>query len=84
PNLPSVDKYAASWWTWWTSLQPEWCAMDSNNWPVMCGEGPWDALVQPGQNGMLLVLVSLVWWHGILTDESCREWDAAVREVGWV
>ncbi len=84
PKLPTVDEYATSWWTWWVGLQPDWRATDGDDRPLMSGEGPWDDLVQPGQNGMLLVLISLVWWHGIMTDASRSAWEAAVREVGWV
>ncbi|TFK81530.1 hypothetical protein K466DRAFT_604430 [Polyporus arcularius HHB13444] len=51
---------------------------------VGSGEGPWDDLVQPGQNGMLLVLLSLVWWYGIVEESSRGDWDAAVRDVAWV
>ncbi len=84
PKLPPVEEYAASWWAWWISLQPEWRAMDSAGRPLRNGEGPWDDLVQPGQNGMLLVLLSLVWWHGIAPESSRGDWDAAVRDVAWV
>ncbi|KAI0692694.1 hypothetical protein C8T65DRAFT_586407 [Cerioporus squamosus] len=84
PKLPPVEEYAASWWAWWLSLQPEWRAMDSAGRPLRSGEGPWDDLVQPGQNGMLLVLLSLVWWHGLVSESSRGDWDAAVRDVAWV
>ncbi|KAI1782807.1 hypothetical protein LXA43DRAFT_846143, partial [Ganoderma leucocontextum] len=84
PAIKNEEKYVQAWWGWWGRLQPEWRQRNEGGRPCPGGEGPWDALKKPGQNGMLMVLLSLVWWKEIATDATASEWLAAVRDVGWV
>ncbi|KAF9047241.1 hypothetical protein BJ165DRAFT_1344465 [Panaeolus papilionaceus] len=48
-------------WTWWTSLQPEWRV---DNGTVITGrvDGDWSALVVPGVNRLLSVVAALFFW----------------------
>ncbi|KAI9070211.1 hypothetical protein FKP32DRAFT_1558348 [Trametes sanguinea] len=52
--------------------------------PIIGGQGDWDALVQPGRNGILIVLLSLVWWRAAATSSTLDDWHAAVQDVRWV
>ncbi|KAI9056571.1 hypothetical protein FKP32DRAFT_1585928 [Trametes sanguinea] len=57
---------------------------DSAGRPQIGGIGDWDCLENPGKNGILIVLLSLVWWRQQSTAASAHDWEAAVRDVGWV
>ncbi|KAI0716930.1 hypothetical protein C8Q76DRAFT_616890, partial [Earliella scabrosa] len=83
PNMPNEAEYADMWWSWWGGLQPGWRIRGPSGRPCTGGEGPWDELSVPGKNGMLIVLLSLLWWHGIMS-ETRGDWEAAVRDVVWV
>lgn len=83
PNINDEHRYGASWWQWWASLQPDWRPRDEDGRPILGGSGDWEVLTRPGRNGLLIVLLSLVWWHDAA--ESTRsEWEAAVKDVSWV
>ncbi|KAJ7463596.1 hypothetical protein FB451DRAFT_1042746 [Mycena latifolia] len=80
PEL-SVDTFSAQWWDWWRVLNPEWRKRDGAL--VKEGEGSWDVLRCPGQNGFLNILICLKWWHAAL-DEETEDWKAAIADVKWV
>ncbi|KAJ7846844.1 hypothetical protein B0H14DRAFT_2357400 [Mycena olivaceomarginata] len=74
------------WWEWWTSLAPEWRDKDASG-RLRIGEttGEWGSLAHPGANGILMVLLPLVWWRRAEGSERATdEWVATVRDVGWV
>lgn len=67
-------------------MQPEWREVGPGGELMRRGEGDWpDELQRPGQNGMVIVLLTLWWWHEALGgDADTAGWDAAVRDVVWV
>ncbi len=90
-KLGPVLAFAATWWAWWRSLQPEW--------RELTGVGPfkgdsevvgssWPELDIPksGVNGMYSVIASLAWWGGAVGDdpELRAEWALAIADVTWV
>ncbi|KAJ7825747.1 hypothetical protein B0H14DRAFT_2164473, partial [Mycena olivaceomarginata] len=91
-NLPSPgkvrpeEKLVKDWWKWWGCLAPAWRDKDENG-VLKTGEtkGEWGPLVHPGANGMLTVLLPLVWWkEGEPADMESESWLAAVCDVLWV
>ena len=86
PEMPPEEEYAESWWKWWTGIQPDWRIRDEDGArPSTDGEpGPWDDLERPGNNGMLVILLSLMWWHEIATEATFNDWTEAIRDVVWV
>ena len=50
----------------------------------MAGSRDWSKLECPGKNGLLIVLLSLVWWREIATATTLEDWHAAAADVGWV
>ncbi|KAJ7840491.1 hypothetical protein B0H14DRAFT_2314042, partial [Mycena olivaceomarginata] len=85
-QVENHEKLVKKWWEWWTSLAPEWRKKDENGRPAIGDEGgDWGALGHPGGNGMLTVLLPLVWWRrGEVKEVASEEWVAAVRDVAWV
>ncbi len=84
PEIADEAEYCRLWWLWWGGLQPEWRLRDSSGRPVPGGNGDWDVLKNPGKNGLMMVLLSLSWWHGVLSSATRMEWQAAVIDVSWV
>ncbi|KAH9852425.1 hypothetical protein C2E23DRAFT_730876 [Lenzites betulinus] len=83
PNISDEHRYSASWWQWWAGLQPDWRHRDEGGRPILGGSGDWEVLTRPGRNGLLIVLLSLVWWHDA-AEGTRSEWEAAVKDVSWV
>ncbi|KAF8182184.1 hypothetical protein K438DRAFT_1601038, partial [Mycena galopus ATCC 62051] len=80
------DALVRKWWEWWMSLAPDWRERDENGRPkVGEGAGEWGALAHPGANGVLMVLLPLVWWRrGETSAVATEDWLAAVCDVLWV
>ena len=85
-NLPS---YTKAWWAWWAQLQPD-SRKESvgNRTPVHdslpSGEN-WAQTYVGGPNGMLIVVLTLMWWSGKLEGKTDnKELIVAVNDVKWV
>ncbi|KAI0323656.1 hypothetical protein GY45DRAFT_1226980, partial [Cubamyces sp. BRFM 1775] len=83
PPIASESAYSAAWWCWWSGLQPSWRMPNGGGRPVACGDGAWGDLRSPGKNGLLMVLLSLVWWRDTATDATMQDWSAAAADVRW-
>ncbi|KAJ7874259.1 hypothetical protein B0H13DRAFT_2348671 [Mycena leptocephala] len=75
------------WWTWWVSLQPS-ERVEAEGKLAQPDSADWEKLAQPhGKNGMLQVMVTLLWWGDLVGDgeDACRhvEWVKAVDDVAW-
>ncbi|KAJ7687305.1 hypothetical protein B0H16DRAFT_1339564 [Mycena metata] len=81
PNTGGAEAMAAQWWGWWRAINPKWRLRDGEL--VQEGEGGWDALRCPGQNGFLNVIVCLKWWRCEMENPS-DSWQRAVADVKWV
>ncbi|KAJ7488209.1 hypothetical protein FB451DRAFT_1025494 [Mycena latifolia] len=77
-----VETFSAEWRAWWRKINPEWRRAEDGALKKE-GDGPWDALRCPGQNGFLNVLVCLKWWRVGLDAES-KDWKDAIADVKWV
>ncbi|KAJ6630398.1 hypothetical protein B0H10DRAFT_1939157 [Mycena sp. CBHHK59/15] len=74
----SVETFPKEWWGWWTRINPGWRV--SNGVLGRDGDGNWDDLRCPGQNGFLNVIMCLKWWHAALEGES-EDWKRAVDDA---
>ncbi|OSC99713.1 hypothetical protein PYCCODRAFT_1372698 [Trametes coccinea BRFM310] len=84
PAINDEAAYAKQWQCWWRKLQPDWREYDDLGHPVFGGEGSWGSLHQPGKNGILMVLLSLMWWKEIASPLTADEWQNAASDVLWV
>ncbi len=87
PAIKDEESYARAWWAWWSQLQPEWRVRGADGRPVPGGSvvDDWGkSLCRPGKNGVLMVLLALVWWKEITTAATTVDWDVAVQDVAWV
>ncbi|KAJ7734671.1 hypothetical protein B0H16DRAFT_1327429, partial [Mycena metata] len=84
PAIVDVFSFAARWWNWWESINPEWRVRKGNR-LLREGEGSWDSVAQTGPNGMLNVLICLRWWYDALKgDEAAMgDWKEALSDVEW-
>ncbi|KAJ7106175.1 hypothetical protein C8R44DRAFT_638607 [Mycena epipterygia] len=76
----SVEVLSNEWWAWWMDINPKWRVKDGKL--VEEGDGNWECLRCPGQNGWLNILVCLKWWYGGLDGES-QDWLRAIMDVKW-
>ncbi|KAI0059393.1 hypothetical protein BV25DRAFT_1786644, partial [Artomyces pyxidatus] len=64
PVIKNVPQFADAGRDWWSSMQPAW-RIDGADWPlkraVPSGE-TWSEVTKGGPNGIVLVLIALVWW----------------------
>lgn len=84
PAIKSTAAFVKNWWLWWTQLQPSWREHDLEGRPILDGivGGGWGKnLCRPGNNGVLLLLLSLVWWKEAASNVG--GWDLAVHDVAW-
>ncbi|KAJ7808076.1 hypothetical protein B0H14DRAFT_2251185, partial [Mycena olivaceomarginata] len=86
--VKSHEKLVKDWWNWWSALAPAWREKDRAGRPKIVEgseKGEWGELIHPGANGMLMVLLPLVWWReGEPGNAASEIWLAAVRDVSWV
>ncbi|KAF8214544.1 hypothetical protein K438DRAFT_1749648 [Mycena galopus ATCC 62051] len=82
PDIGTVESMEAEWWAWWTGINPTWQMGDDGE-LLQTGDGTWEALSYPGQNGFLNILVCLKWWYSSMGTPSA-EWEKAVGDVVWV
>lgn len=84
PPLPSSEQLAKEWWSWWDAINPPWRQRAEDR-LVVGGNGSWDEMKKPGQNGLLGVIACLLWWKAVLPEEDEEvDWYTAVRDVLWV
>jgi len=81
PIITDVPKYAASFWEWWSFIQPDWRLEDGQ----LVRErvvGDWEALRLPGINGVVSVVVALFYWGLEVLEDSRGQsrWVSAVEE----
>ncbi|KAF8999721.1 hypothetical protein BDZ89DRAFT_1147582 [Hymenopellis radicata] len=81
--LKSVDNFVSGWWAWWKAMQPS------------GRRGPEDTLLRPkdfswdgleskvGRNGLVLVLLTLLWWGEAVFLSSSEQDDVARHRVDW-
>jgi hypothetical protein len=77
-------EYGKTWWGWWGFLAPAWRAKDEEGRPVIRNEGDWGALIHPGGNGILVVILALLWWREAENGHVSDSWHKAVVDVEWV
>jgi hypothetical protein len=68
------------WWAWWKGINLSWRVRDGE---LLTGDGSWDILKCPGQNGLLNVVITLKWWHGCMETPS-ENWKRVVADLKWV
>lgn len=76
--------YGGGWWAWWVDLQPPGRRIEGDFEMARRDAGPitWKRLSKSGPNGMLLVLVGLVWWKMMIGNVD-ENWCKAVVDVTW-
>ncbi|PPQ81136.1 hypothetical protein CVT24_007876 [Panaeolus cyanescens] len=81
PHIDNLRAYGDCFWSWWTSLQPEWRISDGE---IVSDrlEGDWGSLKTPGSNGILSVMCALLYWglHAYGSATHTKEWLKAVED----
>jgi hypothetical protein len=82
PDISSVSDLDREFRVWWVSLQPKWRVLDG----AIVSEdvdGDWDDLRLPGPNGIVCVLVGLLYWGRIAqkNDKDRKEWEEQVEDA---
>lgn len=84
--IDDLDEFVNDWWTWWRNMQPG-RLFELENPPASTYNDnfTWDGLDRTGSCGIVLVMVSLVWWGEAVVDrEGECLWRKAVADVAWV
>ncbi|SJL18493.1 uncharacterized protein ARMOST_22083 [Armillaria ostoyae] len=81
PGLPT--SFSTELLTWWNAMQPDWRRSETGPLPMKNYCRPLDkALRKGGQNGIVTVLIGLMWWgQGTLPAEEAALWKAMVADV---
>ncbi|KAK0486706.1 hypothetical protein EDD18DRAFT_1082779, partial [Armillaria luteobubalina] len=81
PQLP--PSFSTQFLAWWNALQPVWRRSEMGDLPTANYSHSLNkALWKGGQNGLITVLIGLMWWgQGTLSDEECTLWKATVADV---
>lgn len=77
------DTLPATWWAWWGSLQPE---ARLGTFMRLSEPLDWACVHVAGVNGIVSVIVVLLWWGLKLVDEDLggrKDWLRAVDDVAW-
>ncbi|KAJ7744432.1 hypothetical protein DFH07DRAFT_703628, partial [Mycena maculata] len=69
PTMPALAVFDATWWQWWSGLQPSWRTTDKGNSARFARDrypagdvGNWVTLRHSGPNGVLSLVAALYWW----------------------
>ncbi|KAF8134152.1 hypothetical protein K438DRAFT_1640920, partial [Mycena galopus ATCC 62051] len=65
----------------WKGINPSWRVRNGEL--IQLGDGSWDGLRCPGQNGFLNIIVCLKWWDLCMETRS-DAWTHTVVDVKWV
>lgn len=71
---------------WWTAIQPDNRECDSQGAHMReSQDADWSWLHKAGRNGMYLMVVGLMWWCDMISNnKTMGEWLAMVEDVSWV
>lgn len=76
------DAFGKRWWLWWADIQPEGRQIKGDAVPDVDGSTlDWTRLCKPGPTGVLLALVTLIWWKKMLGGVESDSWTKAVVDV---
>ena len=85
PNITNLNKYKASWQSWWRGLQPEWHLLDDGTFLQQDMGEQWVNLRQGGPNGFFLIVLAFAWWvkamDGKVDDLGLHN---ALYDITWV
>lgn len=87
PLIPNPSAFGFVWRAWWKTMQPGW-RVEGGEWPLSrqtAVNEAWTEIMKGGQNGFVLVLLSLSWWLAATESEKDRQ-DclSALEDVDWV
>lgn len=92
-NIMSIDNvanYRETWLKWYNSLQPEWRSVVNplEGWPLSRAvpEGEkWATLCQGGPHGLLVIILTLFWWHrAAKTPKELEDVTVAIVDATWM
>lgn len=89
PPYDSLKTFAESIVMWWIYIQPEWREIGIATVSRVRRDsfGDWERLYQPGNNGLLNVLILAYWWARILEERGSPvdgTYSWFVSDVSWV
>ncbi|KAK0491760.1 hypothetical protein EDD18DRAFT_1080458 [Armillaria luteobubalina] len=81
PGIPAT--FSTELLMWWNTLQPQWRRSDTGPLPLKDYSGALGkALRKDGPNGIITVLIGLMWWgQGSLSTKEAALWRAMVADV---
>ncbi|KDR74720.1 hypothetical protein GALMADRAFT_36288, partial [Galerina marginata CBS 339.88] len=83
PTIADVSEFKASFWKWWTTLQPAWRISEEGKVNFSAVDGDWEGLRRSGLNGLFSVVAVLFYW-GLAAkgqNKGVADWLVAVEDV---
>lgn len=78
--ITQLPVFITMWWAWWSLMQPRSrIAPDTLVLVESSYTMDWSPLHQPGQNGLILVVMTLRWWG--VQSKASREWREALADA---
>lgn len=84
-SVGDVSEFAGIWWEWWRAIQPAGRTTSESGSLSRVDGLDWKRLHKSGPNGLLLVLVVLVFWRNMARGDkvAAGKWGEAVEDVTW-
>lgn len=86
-KVDNLDAFQASFWKWWTSVQPAWRLEEGVERPKRVDGEDWSSVHIFGSNGVTSVLAALFYWGRIALrtkGTAVAAWMEAIEDVQWV
>ncbi|KAG1722361.1 hypothetical protein EDB19DRAFT_1584712, partial [Suillus lakei] len=82
----NFNEFVSGMVAWWTAIQPDNHECDSQGVHMRePQDANWSQLRKAGRNGMYLMVVGLMWWRNMISNnKTMGEWLAMVEDVSWV
>ncbi len=88
PKINDLEEFGSHWRTWYRGFQPT-CRLGRQNWPLL-KKAPtdpfeWESLRKGSKRGLILILVSLLWWdEQAVTKRERAAFSSAFNDVVFV
>ena len=82
PSVTDIKSYETEYMLWWAMLQPAWRRSNTGSIIFSKVDGDWESLRRPGLNGLLSVMVGLLFWGITLRENKGdrKTWNKAVSD----
>lgn len=86
-DIKDLDAFAQHWWAWWRVNQPATRQLEETSPEAAVPDAAWSQLAVTGPSGIVLFLVTSVWWGAAISEASAQHqqaWLDAIEDMLYV